>query len=392
MNILHLGKYYPPEPGGMETFLRSLCLEQARRGHRVLAICHGRLKERRPNYARDADVELAFATTWGGSSASAVAPHYASLLRQARRTFKPDVISLHLPNLSGMVSVLALGVPFIVHWHAPVTVTDLGPKARVLLPLYRILESLTLKKALLLVVTGSAMRDDCPELAAHRNKCRVVPLGIDMLPDNTASETPANSFTRCGRSVGDKDTPGVAHLPVVLSLGRFAAYKGFDRLVRTAALVPDACFVMAGDGPLLETTKLLARDLGLAHRISFPGRVDDATRDALYEACDLFCLPSVSPGEAFGLVLLEAMAHGKPVAASCPPYSGVKDVVEHGITGILVPPDDPLSLAKAIRTLLADPGRGKVMGLAGLRRVHRFYDIRAVAGLIEQVYVESCTG
>lgn len=375
MNILHLGKYYPPEPGGMETFLRSLCLEQVARGHSVRAVCHA--PPGRPCRVKlcDHGVEVEFAQALGRASASALAPRFPGLARRSVASLDPDVVCLHLPNLSGALAALALHRKFIVHWHAPVRAGDLGLAAKAFLPAYRLLEARVLRTASGIIVTSRAMLDGCPQLAPHRHKCRVVPLGIDLAKAGLPPVRPQ------GRD-----------MPMVLSLGRFAPYKGFDRLVRAAGAVPGAHFVLAGDGPLLAAVRNLSRNLGLGSRITFPGRVADAERDALYAACRVFCLPSVSPAEAFGLVLLEAMAMARPVVACCPSWSGVAEVVAHNETGLLVSPDDPDALARALRSLLDDPSRARAMGLAGQARVRKRFDIRAVASLIEQVYATAMLG
>jgi rhamnosyl/mannosyltransferase len=320
-------------------------------------------------------VEVRFARALGRSSASAFAPRFLALGRAVAASMRPDVICLHLPNLSGMLAALALGRAYVVHWHAPVLAQDISPLARTMLPAYRLLEALVLRRASRIVVTSRAMLEGCPQLSAWRGKCRVVPLGVDL---------PGEVANRAASAPG-----GGKNAPLVLSLGRFAAYKGFDRLALAAVHAPGTRFVMAGDGPLRGEVMRLVRDLGLTQRISFPGRVDDVAREALYAACDVFCLPSVSPAEAFGLVLVEAMARGRPVVAACPPGSGIAEVVVHQKTGLLVPPDDPLALAQAICALLADPGGAAAMGEAGLRRVRTLFDIRGVAGLTEQVYAQA---
>jgi rhamnosyl/mannosyltransferase len=98
-----------------------------------------------------------------------------------------------------------------------------------------------------------------------------------------------------------------------------------------------ACLV--GSGPLKATWEALAAELGLSARVQFVGEVDQQTLTALYRACDVFVLPSVTRAEAFGMVQLEAMACGKPVISTLLP-SGVPWVNRDGETGLVVPPFD----------------------------------------------------
>ena len=130
----------------------------------------------------------------------------------------------------------------------------------------------------------------------------------------------------------------------------------------------DAYFVCVGKGKLKGSLEKMAQRLGLSHRVKFTGFRYDMLE--ILKSCDLFVLPSLWEGQ--GVVLMEAMAMKKPLVAS--KVGGVVDVVEDGKTGILVPPRDPDSLAKAIETLLNDPKLMKSMGEAGYRRVKKHFN------------------
>jgi glycosyltransferase involved in cell wall biosynthesis len=109
-----------------------------------------------------------------------------------------------------------------------------------------------------------------------------------------------------------------------------------------------------------------------------------------YALSDVVVLPSTTRGEAFGLVLLEAMASGIPVVASHLP--GVRAVVDHGRNGLLVPPGDSSALAAAIADLLGDPARRVRMGHDGRRKVESVYDWRLLASQLEQLYLRALDG
>ena len=153
----------------------------------------------------------------------------------------------------------------------------------------------------------------------------------------------------------------------MLLAGRLGPNNGVDILVR--ALSPtSARAVIVGEGPIRGRLERRARDTGAADRVHFAGAVSDPELAALYHACDLFVLPSVTRAEAFGMVQIEAMACGKPVVSTAVP-SGVPWVNQHGCTGLVVPPGDPGALAAAIESLAADPSLRQRMGDAGRRRV-----------------------
>ncbi len=178
--------------------------------------------------------------------------------------------------------------------------------------------------------------------------------------------------------------------PVVASLGRFVAYKGYGDLLEAAALVqrvrPDTRWVLAGDGELRSGLEARSRELGLQSRVHFTGWLDDV-REVL-ALCDVFVLPS--RGEHFGRVLIEAMAMAKPVVAT--DGGGVPEIVRHGETGLLVPPGRPANLAQAILTLLNDSAYAATLGVAGRERVEREFSLSRHVAAIERLYQELSRG
>jgi glycosyltransferase involved in cell wall biosynthesis len=135
--------------------------------------------------------------------------------------------------------------------------------------------------------------------------------------------------------------------------------------------------IIAGDGPLRAVLGSLATELGVADRVHWLGEVADPV--PLMQACDSFLLASV--GEAFGNVIVEAMACGSPVIASR--SGGIPELVEDNVTGRLFPPDDATTLATRIEELGADPVRRLEMGALGRRRVETHFNIdRFVSGTL----------
>lgn len=194
-----------------------------------------------------------------------------------------------------------------------------------------------------------------------------------------------------GVSLGDFDRPPPppAPRPYAVAIGRHVPQKGFDVLLRafaTAAGTPDfdLDLVLAGDGPERPRLEVLARDLGIAGRVNFPGSIPRPDVPELFLASSFFVLPSRH--EPMGIVNVEAMAAGKAVVAS--DVGGVAEVVEDGITGLLVPPDEPEPLARALVELATDRGLAKRLGEAGRGRAAAF-DWEIVAGEYESVYAEA---
>jgi glycosyltransferase involved in cell wall biosynthesis len=184
-----------------------------------------------------------------------------------------------------------------------------------------------------------------------------------------------------------------AGTPIVGVIARLEAEKGHPTLIeawpRVLGTVPDARLLIVGEGSRRESLEALARSLGLLGRprtganadaVVFTGRRDDVP--AVTAALDVAVLPSYR--EAQGLAILEAMALSRPIVASA--VGGIPEVIEHGRTGLLVPPHDPDALADAIVRLLVDHPLADTLGRAGHDLVHRRFCIERMVRQIEAVY------
>ncbi|MGO9639747.1 MAG: glycosyltransferase family 4 protein [Candidatus Acidiferrales bacterium] len=175
---------------------------------------------------------------------------------------------------------------------------------------------------------------------------------------------------------------------VVLSVGRWSAterYKGLDHLIsvfpRLLPAAPDLWLVAIGDGDDRPRLESLAAAQGVSDHVRFLSRVTQDELMSCYAHCTLFALPS--RGEGFGLVFLEAMAHGKPVIGGT--HGGTPEVIENGVTGLLVPHRDQDWLQRALESLLSDPARAREMGERGRARVQEEYRFGAFAARLRQL-------
>jgi phosphatidyl-myo-inositol dimannoside synthase len=186
--------------------------------------------------------------------------------------------------------------------------------------------------------------------------------------------------------------------PTVLTVARLRDdYKGHDVLLRSLPLVldsvPDAQWVVIGEGPLREELEAEARGRGLAGAVRFLGAVSDEERDAWLRRADVFAMPSRLPGgrlagEGFGIAYLEASAYGKPVVAGA--VGGAVDAVLDGQTGLLVDPSDHAAVGRAITRLLLDPDLAGRLGEAGRARARELAWPR-VAARVQALLLELLT-
>lgn len=162
----------------------------------------------------------------------------------------------------------------------------------------------------------------------------------------------------------------------ILTVGRWVRaeqYKGADMLIaslpRILKTAPDVSLVLVGDGDDRLRLEQLARDLGVSERAHFLFGLSPEQLFACFTSCDVFSLPS--RGEGFGMVFLEAMACGKPVIGGA--HGGIPDIIEDGVTGLLVPYGDAERLAQAFETLFNDPARSWEMAARGQERVEKTF-------------------
>ena len=173
---------------------------------------------------------------------------------------------------------------------------------------------------------------------------------------------------------------------LVGNVGRLALQKGQRHLIAAMPLllerVPRARAIIAGGGDLEDYLRELASEIGVAECVHVLGPRKDVP--ALMHAIDVFVMPSI--WEGFGLVLLEAMAAGRPIVASR--VATIPEVVVDGETGLLVPAGDPLALASALADLAEQPARAARMGEAGRERLRRQFSVEKMVGDTELLYRE----
>jgi len=335
MRILHVGKYYAPQRGGIERHTQALAEYCAGHGDDVAALVHQAPGRWRSSHDRLNDVQVWRTGCLAAPVYTPISPAFPLLFARVLREFAPQVLHLHLPNPSCFAALAlpaARRLPWIAHWHADVPPDSPDWRLRIGYQLYRPFEQALLARARTIIATSQAYLDVSSALAPWQAKTCVIPLGVDAAPAGTrdASPWPATRGLR------------------LLAVGRLSHYKGFDVLLDALATRADDALLIVGDGECASELRAQAQANGVATRVRFAGAVDDASLASAYASADVFVLPSLDRGEAFGLVLLEAMRAGLPVVASAIPGSGVGSVVADGDTGWLVPPGDAAALAAAL--------------------------------------------
>lgn len=374
MRILHVGKYYAPERGGIERHLQGIAEWQAAHGAAVRVLVHQRPGYPRSTLGTSNGVEVQRIGCIAAPLYTPLSPTFPIALARCVREFRPDLLHLHLPNPSAfaaLASRAARRLPWIAHWHADVAPDLPDWRLRAAYRIYRPFERAMLARAAAIIATSEPYRDASIALAPWHEKTRVIPLGIDA----------------SARVEPESRTPSTGAPLRLLAVGRLSYYKGFEVLIEALAQVPDATLVLVGRGETEPSLRTRARALGVATRVTFAGELDDDALLDAYATSDAFVLPSLDRSEAFGLVLLEAMRSGLPVIASAIPGSGVGHVVVNAETGVLVPPGDVAALAGAIGRL-RDPALRERLGRAGHARWRREFTLDRSARKTEDLYRE----
>ncbi len=230
-------------------------------------------------------------------------------------------------------------------------------------------------------VSRAAARRLAELVPATEGRIRVVTNGIDLALYDRPELREARDGIRF--SLGLEPDEPVFLVPAVLRPGK-GHYVLLDAIPRIRARVPRACILLAGDGELEHDLRARAAVLGQAVR--FLGRRDDMP--ALLAASDLVVLPSLA--EALPTVLMEAAAAERPVVATR--TGGTAEVVEDGVTGLLVPPGDPVQLADAVASLLTDVRRARAMGDAGRRKATESFGLDTQIERTLELWEEVGTG
>ncbi len=367
MRVVHLFKdYFPPTPGGIEQHMQLLCTRLAR-DLDVTVLVPSR-SWRRVEERLDG-VRVIRVPEFGRYASTPLCPTMPGELARLR----PDLVHLHFPNPMGDVAHLlgARRVPLVITYHADVV------RHRLLFPLYRPLVARTFSAARRIICTSSEYAASSKDLYECRDKCAIVPLGIDL-----------SAFAlRDGEGRAVEQRRARYGNRIVLFVGVLRHYKGVDILLRALSDVHAQAVIM-GQGPKEQEWRTLGDKLGVTDRVTFLGPVSDAERRLLLHACDLLVLPSIDRREAFGISQLEAMACGKPVIASDLP-TGVRLVNRDGVTGLLVPPGDHAALGRAMTRLLDDPDLRARLGHAAKQRVEREFSAERMVERTRQVYQEA---
>ena len=365
MKVLFLTKYYPPSEGGIERYSSLLCSGLVKLGINVEVVAFAETEKRSCTELIDG-VKV---HRMGSMGVVKGVPISLSMPRQVRDMIDAfDLVHLNFPNPLSELTYLA----YCRHKRAVMTYHSDIYRQKILLSLYGPVIYRVLGHMSTIIATSPKYILSSPFLHRFASRCQVIPMPIDT---EWLSKVSKQEVEEMRAKYGS----------FVLYTGRLVYYKGVSHLINAISRLNDVTLVIVGRGDLDSKLKKQVRELGLEKKVHFLGKISDEILRVMYHACTCFVLPSIARSEAFGIVLAEAMACGKPVI-STELDTGTSFVNIDGETGFVVPPQDPLLMAEKIDLLFRNIELRRKMGERARERALNNFDLCRVIQQTADLY------
>lgn len=362
--VLHISKYYYPFLGGTEQVCRDMVKALIGTGAQQKVICfnedatYGKMKCQHKETTTDVidGVDVVRCGYFMKVSSQAISATYGKELKRIMNEFKPNVIILHYPNpfvTHWLLKYKKRDFKLLVYWHLDIT------KQKVLKHLFNKQNNDLIARADKILGATPIHLGKSAFTPQFGEKKYILPYMIDDKNLIISEEE---------KQAGEKIKEKYAGKVLGFFIGRHVPYKGLTYLIKASRELGDANlhFFVAGNGELTESLKEEAKG---DSKIEFIGRISDSERRSYLYACDIFCFPSITRNEGFGLALAEGMYFGHPAVTFTIPGSGVNYVNLNELTGIECTNCDYKAYAQALLKLAEDKELRAKMGLAARQRV-----------------------
>ena len=356
LRILQINKLYSPWIGGIESVIKYVAEKLMGVSDMQVLVCQPKGKGKKESVN---GVNVTRAGSLGIYFSMPLSLSFFGLVRRYAKN--ADVIILHDPFPLGDLAVLmsCFKGKLVVWWHSDII------KQKKLLKLIDPIIHKLLKRADAIFTTTEGYIGGSSYISHYREKCRLVPYGID-----TEKYLNAKTLPILSERLADKSRLKV------LFVGRLVYYKGIGVLIDAFLKVNGAELFIVGKGSDEEQLKSRAEALG--DRVHFMGNLSDEDLRSAFSDCDIFVLPSVEKSEAFGIVQLEAMVYGKPVI-NTDLETSVPFVSLDGETGLTVKAGNVSDLTDALNKLITDNELRAVYGRNAQKRIIENFDINKTA-------------
>ena len=358
MKILQISNYYYPHIGGIEQVAGD-CSNSLKDSHEIKVFCFNH--EKGDSIDNVDGVEVNRAGCFAKIASQSLSFSYGKLLKKVFKSFNPDLVIFHFPNPFASHYLLKIlkkypNCKLVIYWHLDIV------KQKMLGKLFNGQTKRLLNRAVKVLATSPNYIEGSKYLSANKDKCDVLSCCVNSQRLNIVDKDIelANEI----KSKFDNKT-------ICFAIGRHVPYKGMEYLVKASKYLDDGYKIFIGGvGPLTDELKSMAKG---DEKITFLGKVKNEELKAYLLACDIFCFPSITKNEAFGIALAEAMYFGKPTVTFTIPGSGVNYVSLNGVTGIEVENGDVEKYAEAIKKLASDSTLSEQYGAAAKERAEKLF-------------------
>lgn len=356
MKILHISKFFPPNFGGIENQVKSICDYLYNRKIKVEVLAFGKkncISRRKYNIHEFKPILKLFSQ-----------PLSISYIIQGRRLInKNEIIHYHYPNIIGLIlCFLFVGNKNLYfHWHSDIL------NQRYLNLFFSLIEKNLLKRSKKIIFTSLHYAKKFKYYNSFKKKIQIINCGTDDLnfEFKKSVEAKKNYFRIKKKFKSNK---------IIYSIGRLVPYKGFKYLILSSkSLKNNQKILIAGIGKDYDYLKQLIDYNNLNKKVFLLGKVTLSEHLSYLKLCDIFCLPSISKNEAFGVALIEAMSFGKPIISTNIKDSGVNFVNKHNITGFRAPIKNSKKIGNLILSLLSNKKKYRQISLNSKKRYQRYF-------------------
>lgn len=358
--VLHISKYYYPFRGGTEQIAQE-CVNALKDSFEQKIICFN--DNKKDDFDEIDGIQIIRVGCFATVVSQGLSKSYGPLLKKLMEDFRPDIIIFHYPNpfvAHFLMKYISESCKLVIYWHLDIV------KQKLLKQLFIEQNKRLLKRASLIIATSPNYVEGSPWLSSVKEKCVIIPncINIERLKGGIEVDRKAVEIRKANENK-----------IICLAVGRHTRYKGFKYLIKAAHLLDNRFQIfITGEG---EETKNLRKEAMDDRKIHFLGPVNDVELKGYLTAMDIFCFPSITKNEAFGLALAEGMYYGKPAVTFAIAGSGVNYVCLNEKNGIEVENRNVKKYAEAMKRLANDPELREKMGVAGRKRVkENFLDIQ----------------
>ena len=354
MKILQFGRFYPPDMGGIEQVMYEISEGMTEKKYQCDVLCSNTKASYEESIFEKYTVYRT--SSYGKLLSTSLSPQLIFKLWKIHKNY--DIIHVQAPDPLSFLALFLIRpkAKVIIHWQSDVI------RQKKTLVYFLPLQNWVLRFADKIVCTTDKYADNSTALLEFKEKTEVIPLGV--------SNEHFTSNEDNVKNIKEK----YQNKKIIFALGRLVSYKGFKYLVESAKYLNDDFVILIG-GTGVEQNDLLniIQKNTLQDKVKLIGYISAEEKNDYLKACFLFCLPSITKAEAFGVVIVEAMAFSKPIVSTNMQDSGVSWVNKDEETGLQVDPKSPEQLAMAFKKLAQNTNMYQEMSKNSLFRYYNFF-------------------